>query len=197
MPLLVIERVNFLGRRGPSIWTFTNRHGQNIGDTPQEAVLLGNEDVESVVEYPTKTPGVPGVDPDFDVEPTGVEMDSKAQGYVPEEHNEVEPTVKCPVAQHKLPPNKSMAARNTRIRKLPEKYVPSMKGNKNTVVLTQIVASLKESKDAISTAQMFVKLMNKGVHQNADIVGMVMAQLSLCHRPWYWRERYPDYGTSR
>ena len=54
-----------------------------------------------------------------------------------------------------------------------------MKGNKCTVVLTQIVASLKESKDAISTAQMFVKLMNKGVHQNADIVGMVMAQLSL------------------
>ena len=102
LPLLVIERVNFLGQHGPSIWTFANRHGQNIGDTPQEAVLLGNEDVESVVEYPTKTPGVPGVDPDFDVEPTGVEMDSKAQGYVPEEHNEVEPTVKCPVAQHKL-----------------------------------------------------------------------------------------------
>ena len=18
-----------------------------------------------------------------------------------------------------------------------------------------------------------------------------------CHRPWYWRERHPDYGTSR
>ena len=89
-----------------------------------------------------------------------------------------------------------MAARNTRIRKLPEKYVPSMKGNKYTVVLTQIVASLKESKDAISTAQMFVKMMNKGVHQNADIVGMVMAQLSLCNRPWYWQERYPNYGTS-
>ena len=68
---------------------------------------------------------------------------------------------------------------NARIRKLLEKYAPSMKGNKYAVVLTQIVASLKESKDAISTAQMSVKLMNKGVHQNADIVGMVMAQLSL------------------
>jgi hypothetical protein len=33
MPLLVIDRVNFLGRREPSILTFTSwRHGQNIGD---------------------------------------------------------------------------------------------------------------------------------------------------------------------
>jgi hypothetical protein len=54
-----------------------------------------------------------------------------------------------------------------------------MKGNKYAVVLTQIVASLKESKDVLSMAQMSVKLMNKGVHQNADVVGTGMAQLSL------------------
>ncbi len=54
-----------------------------------------------------------------------------------------------------------------------------MKGNKCTVALTQIVASLKESKDAKCMAQMSVNLMNKGVHQNADVVGMVMAQLPL------------------
>jgi hypothetical protein len=54
-----------------------------------------------------------------------------------------------------------------------------MKGNKYSVALTQIVASLKESKDAMSMAQMSVKLMNKGVHHNSDVVGMVMAQLSL------------------
>jgi hypothetical protein len=41
------------------------------------------------------------------------------------------------------------------------------------------VASLKESKDAISVVQISVKLMNKRVHQNAEVVGMVMAQLSL------------------
>jgi hypothetical protein len=41
------------------------------------------------------------------------------------------------------------------------------------------VASLKKSKDAMPVAQMSVNLMNKRVHQNADIVGMVMAQLSL------------------
>ncbi len=45
--------------------------------------------MESVVECPAKTPGedpdtgnadLTGVDPDFVVKPTGVEMDSKAQG---------------------------------------------------------------------------------------------------------------------
>jgi hypothetical protein len=41
------------------------------------------------------------------------------------------------------------------------------------------MASLKESKDAMCMAQMSVNLMNKGVHQNVDVVGKVMAQLSL------------------
>jgi hypothetical protein len=87
MPLLVIDWVNFIGRHEPSILTFTNRHGQNIGDDPQ-ADSAGNEDEESIVEYPTNTPGVAdvenaeltGADPDFAVEPTGVKMDSEAQG---------------------------------------------------------------------------------------------------------------------
>ncbi len=48
-----------------------------------------------------------------------------------------------------------------------------MKRNKYAVALTQIVASLKESKDAM------VNLMDKGVHPHADVVGMVMVQLSL------------------
>ena len=76
-------------------------------------------------------------------------------------------------------PNKSMAALNTRIRKLPEKYVPSMKGNKYAVALTQIAASLKGSKHAMSMAQMSVKLMSKGEHRKADTVDMIMAQLSM------------------
>jgi hypothetical protein len=54
-----------------------------------------------------------------------------------------------------------------------------MKGIKYTVALTQIVASLKESKDEMCMAQMPVNLMSKGVPRNTDIVGMVMAQLSL------------------
>jgi hypothetical protein len=72
-----------------------------------------------------------------------------------------------------------MVACNVRLRMQLEKYIPSMKGNKYAVELTQIVASLKESKDVKCLAHMSVNLMNKGVHQNAGIVGMVMAQLSL------------------
>ncbi len=76
-------------------------------------------------------------------------------------------------------PKKGVAERNNRLRNQPEKYVSSMKGNKYAVALTQIVASLKKSKNAMSMAQMSVKLMNKGVHQNAYVVDMVMTQLSL------------------
>jgi hypothetical protein len=165
IPLLVLDRVNFLGRREPSILTFTNRHGQNIGYNPQAADSAGNEDEEFIVEYPTDTPGVAdmenteltGVDPDFAVKPTGVEKDSKAQGYVPEACNKIdglgqqdsskrfdvptaEPTT-VPEVAHSVLPKKGMAACNVGLRKQPEKYIPSMKGSKYTVALTQIVAS--------------------------------------------------------
>ncbi len=218
MPLLVIDHVNILGWHEPSILTFTNRHGQNIGDNSQDADSSWNEDEESIVEYPTNTPGVAldtenaeltGVDPDFAVKPSGVEMDSEAQGYVPEEHNRVdglgqqdpskrfdvptaEPTTVSKVSSspaQAVSPKKGMAVHNARLRKKPEKYVPSMKGNKYTVVLTQIVARLKESKYAMSMAQRSVKLMNRGVHCNADVVGMVMAQLSLTAAIKKWGEK--------
>ncbi len=53
----------------------------------------------------------------------------------------------------------------------PEKYVPSMKGNKYAIVLTQITSLLHGSKDALCIAQRLVKLMGKGWHKCADIVG--------------------------
>ena len=126
-------------------------------------------------------------------------MDSEAQCYVPEEHSKVdglgqqdpskrfdvptaEPTTVSKVSSspaQAVSPKKGIAACNVKLRKKPEKYVPSMKGNKYAVALTQIVASLKESKDVMLMAQMSVKLMSNGVHHNADIVGMVMAELSL------------------
>jgi hypothetical protein len=73
-------------------------------------------------------------------------------------------------------PKKGMAERNVRVRKQPEKYVPGMKGNKYDVALTQIKMSLYGSEDALWMAQRSVKLMSKGLHRCADIVGMVMAQ---------------------
>ncbi len=54
-----------------------------------------------------------------------------------------------------------------------------MKGSKYAVAMTQIAASLKDSKHAMAMAQMSVKLMSPGVHRQADIVGMIMAQLSM------------------
>jgi hypothetical protein len=63
--------------------------------------------------------------------------------------------------------------------KKPSYYTPSMTGNKYAVTLTQIVASLQGSKNALSMAQMAVKLMLPGVHRKADTIGMIMAQLSM------------------
>ncbi len=63
--------------------------------------------------------------------------------------------------------------------KKPFTYIPSMTGNKYAVALTQTVASLRGSKNALSMAQMSVKLMLSGVHRKADTVGMIMAQLSM------------------
>jgi hypothetical protein len=54
-----------------------------------------------------------------------------------------------------------------------------MSGNKYAVALTQIAASLKGSKHAMSMAQMSGKLMPNGAHRRADVVGMNMTQLSM------------------
>jgi hypothetical protein len=78
LPMLssVINHVNFIGWRGHSILTFTNRHGQDIGENPQDTDLDGNEDLESVVADPTYNTevfdgnSIAGVDQDFAVEPT-------------------------------------------------------------------------------------------------------------------------------
>jgi hypothetical protein len=63
--------------------------------------------------------------------------------------------------------------------KKPSAYTPSMTGNKYSVALTQIVASLGGSKNGLSMAQTSIKLMLPGVHRKANTVGMIMAQLSM------------------
>jgi len=82
MPPAVIARVNVLGKAEPSILTFTDRHGREIGDYPQDEPVV--DDVGSDVEYDyiddfivesqddNEIPGVPEESPD---EPTGVEVD--------------------------------------------------------------------------------------------------------------------------
>jgi hypothetical protein len=82
-------------------------------------------------------------------------------------------------AKKTAPPKTRMAAQNSRARKAMEKYVPSMKGNKYAIALTQITSLLQGSEDALCMAQRLMKLMRKGLHRCADIIGMVMAQVSM------------------
>ena len=110
MPPTVIARVNLFGKDEPSILTFTDRHGREIGDHPQDVEPSGNDDDSVVNLISDVIPGVdptpeddvvitgvdptpeddaefPGVDTDFDAEPTGVDVDSD---YVSQELTEVD-----------------------------------------------------------------------------------------------------------
>ena len=203
--------------------TFTNRHGQVIDDNPQDADSSGNEDLASIIAYPTGNSGVypvangdyiAGVDHDVAVEPAGVDIDKATEAYIPQDCAEpdyglghqdpiepehlitpptdtptVEPTtmVRTP-AEKTASPRKGMTAMTARVRNPPKTYVPSIKGNKYAIALTQIQTILVESKDALCIAQRSVKLMSKCLHRCADIVGMIMAQLSLKAAKKKWGE---------
>jgi hypothetical protein len=213
----VIDCVNLLGWHKPATLTFTNQKGRYIGDNnPQDADSVGILDddliiIHLAVEIPgvdtaTDPSKIAGVDTVFDVEPTGVDMDTNAWAMdtnVSVDNNVIaidglkqqdptegatmvpasEPTTipkraKSP-AKKIAPPKTWIAAENSHARKAPEKYVPSMKGNKYAIALAQITSLLQGSKDALCIAQRSVKLMGKGLHRCADIVGMVMVQMSM------------------
>jgi hypothetical protein len=89
MPPVVIDRVNLLGRCEPAMLTFTNQQGSDIGDNnPKDANSVGILDDNSIIIHSaveisgvntTMDPAENArVDPDFDVEPTGVDMDTDA-----------------------------------------------------------------------------------------------------------------------
>jgi hypothetical protein len=83
-------------------------------------------------------------------------------------------------------------------RKQPQKYVPSMQGNKYQVALAQITTSLGTNDASKALAKMSVKLMSKGIHQCADIVGMVIAQVSLMAALKKWgKEAEESVGSER
>ncbi len=152
MPPAVNAQVYVLGKNEPSILTFTNRHGREIGDHPQDYEPSGNDDDSVVKLILDVIPGVDptleddaelsGVDTDFDAKPTGVEVDSdyvlqeftevnglgqQDTSVAPTERPSVEPPTTPAVETHAPSPKKGMFARNARYRKQPENYVPSMK----------------------------------------------------------------------
>jgi hypothetical protein len=93
MPPAVIERVNVLGKAEPSILTFTDWHGLEIGHYPQDVPVVNDDgsvvvfdyvdDVLPVVESQddNEIPGVPEESPG---KPTGVEVDPE---HAPNETN--------------------------------------------------------------------------------------------------------------
>jgi hypothetical protein len=213
----VIDCVNLLGWHETAMLTFTIQQGRDIGNNnPQDANSVGLLDDNLIIMYPvveiprvdttTDPAETAGVDPDFDVKPTGVDMDTDAWAMdtnVPvgnnaiaidglEQQDSTEGAAMVPKAEpitspkkakspakKTAPPKMGMAAQNSCARKAPEKYVPSMKGNKYAITLTQITSLLQGSEDALCMVQRLVKLMGKGLHRCTDNVGMVMAQVSM------------------
>jgi hypothetical protein len=162
--------MNLLGKVEPSILTFTDRHGQEIGDHPWDSEPVEDDDI-LIVDYTDDV--LPAVDAQDDTEipgvvtepaakPTGVEVDVDPAN-VPQEtyfddgheqQDEAIPPIQIlpTVPEDPAPPSQGMAVRNARVRKPPEKYVPSRKGNKYAVAMTQTAASLKDSKHAMAMA---------------------------------------------
>ncbi len=103
MPPMDIDLVNCLGWCEPAMLTFTNQQGRDLGDSnPQDANSVGMLDDDLVIIYPAvEIPGVDettdpaeiaGVNPDFDVKHTGVDMDTDAWAMdtnVPADNNDV------------------------------------------------------------------------------------------------------------
>jgi hypothetical protein len=150
MPPAVIARVSLLGKAEPSILTFTDRHGCKIGDYPREPEPVEDDD-DLVMEYiddaipaidAQDDPEIPGVWEDITGEPTsepivestGVEMDSDPQETnfddgLGQQDKAIQAPPAMPVPEDPAPSAQGMAACNARVKKSPEKYVPSMKGN--------------------------------------------------------------------
>jgi hypothetical protein len=99
MPSTVIDYVNLLGCCEPAMLTFTNLQGRDIGDNnPQDANSVGILGDNLIIIHPAvDIPGTDpaktaGVDRDFDVKPTGVDIDTDAWAmdtYVPVENNAI------------------------------------------------------------------------------------------------------------
>ena len=147
----------------------------------EEDELIANDLYSSILPAPAGTPGVslveegsadeiPGVDL-LDVavvnKPTGVDM-SGPQAVPPQDavfddavfdtalEYGLDQEAATETAAQVKSPKVGMAARNACNRKQPEKYVPSMQGNKYQVALAQITTSLGSSETSLAFAQMSI-----------------------------------------
>ena len=135
-------------------------------------------DVRSVIDA-QDDPGIPGVGNEPAAKPTGVEVDhanvppetcfddglGQQDTPLTQETTPIQAPPTMPVPEDSTLPCQGMTTQNARVRKPPEKYIPSMKGKKYAITMTQIAESLKDSKNAMAMTQMSVKLMSSGVHR--------------------------------
>ena len=159
MPPAIIARVNILERAEPSILTFTDRQGRDIGDYPRELDSPKDEE-SSIEEYVVDVlpatdaqdnPEIPGVPTDHTsnepaTKSTGVEVDHEDVSQVtfedelgdqadpipvPREHAEPTPVKRGKAHTAKLPTQATVHEDSApRVRRPPERYIPSMKGKK-------------------------------------------------------------------
>ena len=145
MPTAVIDRVNVLGCAERSLLVFTDRQGRVIGDYAPTSVT--NDCVEDEAAATADFYDLPYL---LD-EPTGVDMGVPEANTTPQMFNDAvfesdldgglnaePPTLET---QADAPPA-GMVERNASVRKPPERYIPSMKGNKYEIALAQITTSL-------------------------------------------------------
>ncbi len=143
------------------------------------ADMIPGVDLPAIVDVVSEPTGVdtggpqagpPPVDALFDDAVFDTALDDGLETYKLNEH------IDGPEAAS---PKARMAACNACNRKQPQKCIPSMQGNKYQSVLAQITSSLGTSDASMALAKMSAKLMNKGIQQRANFVGMVMAQVLL------------------
>jgi hypothetical protein len=138
MPPAVIARVNLLEKAEPSILTFTDWHGQEIGDYPWDPEPVEDDDTSIVDYFDNVLPAVdgqdateiPGVAAEPDAKPTGVEVDpanAPQETYFDDglgQQDEAIPPIQVPptvpLPEDPALPSQGMAVHNARVRKPPE-----------------------------------------------------------------------------
>jgi hypothetical protein len=186
MPDLVIDRVNALGRDQPQHMTFTDRHGQ----------LIGNVDIPGVDDKEENDDHLPGVVPVIadDIDITGVDLEgTKTQNAVPAPQVEIDdlnihhadpaPIEVAPTQEESrtetpvpvtLPAQAPDIRRPTRVRSQTNQgYTPILSGSKYSYAVTQL-----ESQGVINPdLHMFVQ--EDFYQAEPDVVAVITTQLSL------------------
>jgi hypothetical protein len=147
MPIVVINRVNELGKNQPRLMTFTDRHGRLIGDMEIPGVdSTENEDyfpgVAPVIADDIDIPGVDMAGPEALDEVPAPQVEIYDLDDIPHDDPapiEVVPVQAVPVLAPVAPPAETGLRRSTRVQtQASQGYTPSMRGSKYSYAVTQL-----------------------------------------------------------